>query len=330
MRWYVALLLIAAGLLGMFGFRQDTAAQSMDALWNAEYFDNDIFQAPAVETGQIDSLSFYWADGSPSDKVPVDNFTARYGADVAFAAGTYRFYALADDYVAVTVDYQHKIIDTFNQNKVNEVVTGDITLPAGTFHIQVDYHELGGDAYIFVGFFNMADNPLIPTAAELLREPTLTNYDTVATVTAGVLNVRNIPTVQDSFVITKIRNGETYPVINRNDDGSWVQVNIAGTIGWVSARYVELRQIPPITDNTGVDNAFSVISLDNYVAVRATPSARSDTLTTLPLDDTAPIIGRTQNNRWFQIYYNNLYGWVAAPNVALTSDVILSAVPITG
>src|SRR5262249_33277342 len=109
------------------------------------------------------ALGFDWGSGSPGSGVNADNFSVRWGSDPTFQAGTYRFWALADDNVKVTVDFSYTpLINTFGQNKVGQVVSGDITLTAGSHHIQVDYQELGGNALVYVTWANLATNPTGP------------------------------------------------------------------------------------------------------------------------------------------------------------------------
>lgn len=57
-----------------------------------------------------------------------------------------------------------------------------------------------------------------------------------ATITAHILNVRSGPGTSYS-VITRINRGETYPIVGRNSNSSWWQIDIDNTSGWVYARY---------------------------------------------------------------------------------------------
>ena len=43
----------------------------------------------------------------------------------------------------------------------------------------------------------------------------------------------------------------SYPALGRNDDGSWVEIDVDGTIGWVSAEWVEVA--PSVDDLMVVD-----------------------------------------------------------------------------
>ena len=71
-----------------------------------------------------------------------------------------------------------------------------------------------------------------------------------ATVTADNLNVRSGPGL-DYDVVAVISEGSSYPALGRNDDGSWVEIDADGTIGWVSAEWVEVA--PSVDDLMVVD-----------------------------------------------------------------------------
>ena len=71
-----------------------------------------------------------------------------------------------------------------------------------------------------------------------------------ATVTAANLNVRSGPGL-DYDVLAVISEGSSYPALGRNDDGSWIEIDADGTIGWVSAEWVEVA--PSVDDLMVVD-----------------------------------------------------------------------------
>ena len=156
----IAVLLLAAlALLAV----QPLAAQGGTA-WTGEYFNNAVLLAPSALVRQDNVIAFNWGSGSPAPNINADEFSIRWGTDVYLPAGTYRFWAQADDSVRVTVDFQfNPLIDTFIQpQRVGQLISQDITLNAGTHHIQVDYRELTGNAYVYVTFANLATNPTGP------------------------------------------------------------------------------------------------------------------------------------------------------------------------
>jgi uncharacterized protein YraI len=71
-------------------------------------------------------------------------------------------------------------------------------------------------------------------------------------VEAAVLNVRDYPGVTFGDIITKVRRGETYPILARTSDGAWWRISVGGQEGWVSSRWVTSDSLSgvPIEDPT--------------------------------------------------------------------------------
>jgi uncharacterized protein YgiM (DUF1202 family) len=131
--------------------------------WYVQFYNNEFFLGEPAATRTDSAVAWDWGNAAPAPNVNTDGFTARWGADPYFEAGTYRFYALADDNVAVNVGYAFSPqIDTFTSPAIGQVVSADITLPAGVHHVQVDYREVIGSAYVYITWVNLATNPSGP------------------------------------------------------------------------------------------------------------------------------------------------------------------------
>jgi uncharacterized protein YraI len=488
-----SLLLISALALLSFLWTPTSNAQS-GVTWSASFYNNATLSGDNVLERRDNAIAFNWGNGSPAPEVNSDNFTVRWGTDVYLPAGTYRFYALADDSVRIIVDFQYQpLINTFDQPRVGETISADIRLNEGTHHIQVDYREAAGDAYVYVSWANLATNPTGPNfpqssvtsvttspvtytgpwSAQYYGNPTLSDYPTViesvtspsnnwgngspapsilpdnfsarftsiqqldsgdyrvsvraddgvrvtvdgivvinefhgasgstytanmtlnqglhnfmieyyeasgaafldyqllrvnpvivappqpqlvptliptpapvvvgqpadtgarATVDAFILNVRNIPDATGGRVVVKINDDETYPIVGRNADSSWWQINVNGTTGWVNARFVDVSNTGavPITDTrvspqptyTGYNVTAKV-----GVNIRSGPQPSEAILAVLPRNQTAQLVGRNVSNTWWQVSYNGALGWVNAPFVNLSPGTDLSRVPVTG
>ncbi|MEQ8672004.1 MAG: PA14 domain-containing protein [Aggregatilineales bacterium] len=165
-----ALLLLSALLFTLGG--QTTQAQQ-NAQWKLEFFSNPYLTGDVVLEQRTQSLGIDWGAGSPGTGVPSDNFSARISTDIFLTAGTYRFYMLADDGAHLYVDFQ-SYINTFEDPRPGEVLTADVTVPTGVTHIQIDYREFDYNAYIYVDWRNLADNPTGPTFPVPTRQPVAT------------------------------------------------------------------------------------------------------------------------------------------------------------
>ncbi|MBN1316893.1 MAG: hypothetical protein JXA42_15545 [Anaerolineales bacterium] len=115
--------------------------------WKASYYDNKNLNGDPVKQRTDANIDFDWGKGSPSSAVPVDKFSARWKQTLGFTAGTYRFYASADDGVRVWVDNQ-LIIDAWINQKMPNTHTGDRLLTEGLHDIKVEYFDNDGKAEI--------------------------------------------------------------------------------------------------------------------------------------------------------------------------------------
>jgi uncharacterized protein YraI len=153
---------ILAVVLAFAGFNaQPVHAQNSYANWQADFYNNaQLIDPPAFEASYPE-INFDWGQGSPNGAVNVDNWSARFGADVYFAAGTYRFTIQADDGVQLWVDYKN-VLSTYNAPRPGETLTVDVTLTAGTHHLQVDYREITANAYLKMTWINVNSIPNQP------------------------------------------------------------------------------------------------------------------------------------------------------------------------
>lgn len=463
--WRKLAILTLMALLGL-GVQ---VASAQSATWKAEFYNNAYLVGDPVLTRQDSAIAFDWTLGSPASGVNVDNFSVRWAADPFFLAGTYRFYALADDSVCVWVDFQ-KVINTFDQARVGETLGADVALSGGVHHIQVDYRENWGNAYVYVSWANLATYPTGPNfpapisttsptsswSAQYYSNTVLSGYPTLmqvenwplardwgsgapvaylpadyfsarwttthileggtyrltaladdgvrvfvdgqllinefhnatgitytayvalgagthniiveyyeamglafarfdlarvdtpiyqpivapvsaastARVVADVLNLRQSPNCECS-VLVKVRQGETYPIIGRNADSSWWQVNVNGTIGWLYSRFVEALNTAtvPVTDQSATPQATpSGYDLQTALTtiIRSRPGNRYAFLGQLPTNTTAQIVGRNWDGSWWRINYNGVIGWVKASATRAPLNMDMTRIPIVG
>jgi hypothetical protein len=168
----VTLMLVALASLGT----QPVEAQQ-GVVWNTEFYNNIYLLGTPTLTRQDTTIAYDWVTGSPGYSVSADNFSARWASDSYFPAGTYRFYSLADDSVCIWVDFQ-RVLDTFNQPRVGEILSADVALSAGVHHVQVDYRENGGNAYLFMTWANLATDPAGPNFPAPVQVPPAINLST--------------------------------------------------------------------------------------------------------------------------------------------------------
>jgi uncharacterized protein YraI len=470
-------LILIIGLLLVLVVGLSVNAQPAEAqqsvTWTSEFFNNPYLIGPAVLTRRDGAIAFNWGANSPGAGVPTDGFSARMATDVFFPAGTYRFNLLADDGAHLYVDFR-SVMNTFERPRPGELVTADVTLPAGTYHIQVDYREVTGNAYIYLSWTNLATGVTTPSnavtslpqpapvvggglwTAEYYNNPHLSGSPVVIigettpshnwgagapfgnvpadnfsarwrstqyldagsyqvsvraddgvrvyvngvlhinewhnasgqtytanvtltpgyhtflveyyeagglafldyslarlsappvynpppsapvggaaiTVTTGMLNVRNAPDPVYGTILTKIRQGSTYPVVGRNANSSWWQINVNNTIGWVSASYVSAvnTQNVPVTSGGQTTPApqptgYVVTAIAN-VNLRGGPALQFSRLAVIPRGQTAQIVGRNAGNTWWQVNYNGTVGWVSASYALAQWNTNVGQIPV--
>lgn len=154
-----------------------------------------------------------------------------------------------------------------------------------------------------------------------------------ATVTAYFLNVRAAPNPFSGAILGRISRGQTFPVVGRNADTSWLQLNVNGLVGWVNSSYVSAPNaaLAPVTDPGGQPlppPATATATVTAYfLNVRAAPSPNAWILTIISRGQTFPAIGRNAANTWVQINAGGTVGWVNRGWLAVSA---LWDLPITG
>ncbi len=320
-------LLLLFGLLILALAVYPAAAQS-GIFWVGEYFNNtSLAVTPALVISEA-SPTHNWGSASPSPAIAADNFSARWTSVQNLAAGTYQITVTSDDGVRVYVNGILYINGW--QNATGTPYTTLVPLTAGAHNFVVEYYEGVGSAFItYTLALVTAPTPL----------PTPIPSTALATVTTNQLNVRDRPDPFSGTVLTRIRSGETYPIIGRNADTSWLQLNVNGLVGWVNARYVSAinLQLVPVT-NPGVrptpppptpvpGSAFATVTAF-FLNVRQTPDpVNGVVIARISRGQMYPIVGRLADNRWLLLNVNGLNGWV---NARFVNAINLQSVPVVG
>lgn len=233
--------------LGLAVNLQVAAAQS-GVNWTARFYNNRFLQDPAAVVRQDSAIGFNWGSGAPAVGVNTDNFSARWTGIASFTAGTYRFYAQADDAVKITLNDTQVILSTMDAPRPGQLLTADVSLPTGQIKVQVDFQEFGGDASIYVNWVNLATNPTGPNfpsqqpasgpwTAQYYANPTLSGTPTLIQTESDPSHdwgtgspVASIPADNFSARWTSVQTlaGGTYQISVKADDG--VRVSVDGVV----------------------------------------------------------------------------------------------------
>lgn len=298
--------------------------------WTGEYFNNAYFIGAPTVNRTDNVIAFNWGNAAPANGMPADNFAIRWGSDPYFTAGTYRFTVLADDGIAVTIDFQRNIINTLEATRPGQTITADVTLTEGRHHIQVDYREYGGAAYVYVSWTNLAANPNGPSLPG--QTPALPAGQAAAYVNTNTLNVRSGPGL--SFTVnTRASRNSVVNLIGRNADGTWVQVRLSnGVQGWVSSAYIVANvaiSTLPVTSTTQTPPPTNAIATNSIQAlnVRFGPGYGYGIMNVIGYGYQSSVIGRNVDGSWLNVQLaDGSRGWVDTSYVIL--NVSITQIPV--
>ena len=287
--------------------------------WLGYYFNNTSLSGAPAAIVSVSAPGGNWGAGSPLPSIQPDNFSVRWVSTQNYPAGAYRVTARADDGVRVFVNGA-LVVNAWG-SATGQTYTADVNLTAGSHTITVEYLELGGVAYLEFSFAPVsAVTPVPPSGAA----------SGTVTVTAFRLNVRGGPSAT-ADILTKINRDEVYPIVGCNTDRSWWQINVNGTIGWVSGRYVQTANAVCNAPSTGVQPAptgYNVVASFN-VNVRSGPATRFRALATMRAGESAAVVGRNADATWWQVSYNGIVGWVIGVYGVMQGTPDLNRIPVT-
>lgn len=326
-------------------------AQTSSANWQATFYNNQQLQDPPVYHASYGDINFDWGSGSPNSAVNNDGWSARFGTDVYFPAGTYRFTVLADDSFQLSVDFE-TVLNTYNAPRPGDTVTVDVPLTAGTHHLQIDYREIVGNAYLKVNWVDVNAIPDKPITGNwtaqyysntaLSGEPFATINETAVSHNWG-LGAPFTGMPADNFGVrwstTQNLAPGNYTIRVTADDGVRVFVNGVAYINeWHLATgetYTWIASLPGGATNIVAEyydagvSAFIDFSFLGFgtspqptgataevtagtLNVRNAPTVVNTTiLTKVRGGEVYPIIGRNAASTWWLIDVNGTEGWVS-------------------
>lgn len=115
-------------------------------IWKGEYYANTLLSgSPAYETEEL-SIDYDWGDSSAPSGLPLNYFSARWTGHWNFEAGTYTFFAYADDGMRLWLD-DELIIDAWSLGQGDHDATRTIAA-TGLHKLRLEYFEFEGDAAV--------------------------------------------------------------------------------------------------------------------------------------------------------------------------------------
>lgn len=208
--------------------------------WYGEYFGNPFLQGTPVFVRDDGGggLNFDWSRTGPGRGIGLENYSVRWTRRMYFPGRPYNFYLTSDDGARLFIDTT-LIIDMWRPQSATTVRV-PVDLTEGIHDIRVEYYQNRADSVVSVTWDPPnGQTPPLPVSALILKPQTPSTGNVTATVTSYKLFVRRGPGAGFSD-IAGIQRGETYVVVGRNRDNSWLQLNVNGTIGWSSSAYLRV------------------------------------------------------------------------------------------
>ena len=141
--------------------------------WKGEYWTNNGLSGQPALVRNDKAIDFEWGQGAPDVGLPNNNFSARWSRTRNFEAGVYRFFAIADDGIRISVDGQ-VVLNEWHINQGDQLYKSDVALTGGQHQVVVEYFESGGNAFVQVMIDRMGGLPTATTTPMPTSTPTAT------------------------------------------------------------------------------------------------------------------------------------------------------------
>ncbi|MGC9394895.1 MAG: PA14 domain-containing protein [Anaerolineae bacterium] len=153
--------------------------------WKGEYWNNTMLSGSPVLVRNDPKIDFNWGPNAPAVGLPADNFSVRWTRELTLTAGVYRFLAVADDGIRISVNGT-LILDEWHISAGDRTYHAEVKLGTGTYTIVVEYFEKGGNALVKMGVDRVGD---LPTST-----PTITPTPTITLTPTPTLSPTPTPT----------------------------------------------------------------------------------------------------------------------------------------
>ena len=125
--------------------------------WKGTYYPNRTLSGQAKVVRNDAQIQFDWGRDAPALGLPTDDFSVRWTRTIDFPDAVYRFVALADDGIRVSIGGQ-RIIDAWYDSAGDRVHVADVAL-FGSHEVVVEYYEHLEDALVDLAWASIRPGP---------------------------------------------------------------------------------------------------------------------------------------------------------------------------
>ncbi len=174
-----------------------------------------------------------------------------------------------------------------------------------------------------------ASKPATPTLALSYMPPPTATLQITTVVTAPTVLTETLPAtpmVSPSSDVVNVRSGpgtgyavigrltteQIVPFVGASADEKWRQVRYGERDGWVAAELTRVITQQPGVPGRRAHPPLAIVPAGDAVNVRNGPGTRNKVITTLGERSLAPIVGKSEDGRWWQVWLDFRAGWIAA------------------
>ncbi|MCM2675717.1 SH3 domain-containing protein [Alkalicoccobacillus plakortidis] len=192
-------------------------------------------------------------------------------------------------------------------------------------------HANGVDGWVSAEFVKVnASTPTENNNTDKEQVKDDSNYDVIGTgTTTARLNLRSSNKIEANNIVTTLNNNQNVDILEKS--GTWLKVNAAGKIGWVSAQYVKTassttKPSEPKEDTKAEDKVISTGTTTARLNLRSSNKIEANNIVTT-LNNNQKVDILEKSGSWLKVKASGKTGWVSAQYVKTASSTAKPSEP---